>query len=110
MAKSKNTSLNPAITALTGDALRAYAAEMNAIALGKRKFVDDIVQYMNESKPKHCLVLVGLKGTGKTTGLLQAIAALDAFDDTVLLTVAADVTVSREDMKTAIKVLGADAR
>ena len=48
---------------------------------------------MNESKPKHCLVLVGLKGTGKTTGLLQAIASLDAFDDTVLLTVAADVTV-----------------
>lgn len=34
MAKSNNTSLNSAITALTGDALRAYAAEMDAIALG----------------------------------------------------------------------------
>ena len=34
MVKSNNTSLNPAITALTGDALRAYAEEMNAIALG----------------------------------------------------------------------------
>lgn len=35
MAKSKNTSLNLAITALTGDTLRAYAEEMNAIALGR---------------------------------------------------------------------------
>ena len=43
MAKSKNTSLNPAITALTGDALRVYAEEMGAIALRKRNFVDDIV-------------------------------------------------------------------
>lgn len=110
MTKSNKPQVHPAVTAYTGDALRVYAAEMGIAALEKRSFVNEIVQYMNGHGAMRCFALIGLKGTGKTTGLLQAIAELDAYDDAVLLCIDANATLSRAEMNSAIQAFCEDVR
>lgn len=81
------------IKLFTGDSLKALVQASSIHRLRQRDFVTDVINYCR-MPANYCLAISGLRGVGKTTGILQAIADLDDYADCAYVTIdmLADVT------------------
>ena len=71
----------------TGTALRQQVnAQLGTIA-HSRKFVTDLYSLVTSPIENRIIGVAGLRGTGKTTGLLQCIRQLNCYEDTVLIAI-----------------------
>lgn len=68
----------------TGDALRTYIADSGVSVLKKRDSLESVEDYLR-GREKRVLGLCGLRRTGRTTLLYQAIDALGLYEDSLLL-------------------------
>lgn len=70
----------------TGDTLREFVMAQKMKSFKKRDFVAGILEYCKGDLDR-VLSISGLRGTGKTTGLQQAIIELDDYDNTVFINI-----------------------
>lgn len=74
------------IDAFTGNELRQYINNIGIAKLKERDFVQGIVEYCSHPVNR-VLSISGLRGTGKTTGVLQAIDRMNIYDSSVFITI-----------------------
>lgn len=85
----------------TGDALRNYVQNSGVCKLKHRDFVGAILEY-DKCTSNRVLSISGLRGTGKTTGILQSISILDMYDDTVFISIDAMADIDCSDLRNLI--------
>lgn len=95
----KDVSISILLTHYTGDILRKYIKSFGALKYKERNFVKTIEHYVTKSKSHRVLSISGLKGTGKTTGILQGLYKLNRFEDIVYISVQADSNPEATDIK-----------
>lgn len=92
-SKAKNN-----VSIYTGSRLKSFVNETKVGELSRRNFVKSVYSYCL-SENKRILMLSGLRGTGKTTGLLQVIRDLNDYDNTVYISFSLnDTTVVISDL------------
>lgn len=69
----------------TGEKLREFVQSSGVTSLKHRDFVKQVGIYCNNLKEKRILAISGLRGTGKTTGLLQAIEVIQKYENTAFI-------------------------
>lgn len=82
----KKQSTSMIIDEYTSDNLRNYIKNSGTLQLKQRDFVKAITEYCN-GREVRVLSISGLRGTGKTTGILQAINEINQYDNTVLINI-----------------------
>lgn len=70
----------------TGNRLKSFVYNSGVIKFKHRNFVRAINEYLG-SRENRVLSISGLRGTGKTTGLIQAILALNDYDNVVFIVI-----------------------
>ena len=82
----------------TGDSLKRYIDAMGIPSLKERDFVKGIGEYLKKTHNK-VYSISGLRGVGKTTGILQAIANLDAYPSSVYITIDETASMDCKDLR-----------
>lgn len=83
---TKNKRHNALTYEYTGDSLRELCLRYKVDKLKSRDFVKAIKEYSNLNELR-ILAISGLRGTGKTTGILQAIYDMNLFNEAVFITI-----------------------
>ena len=94
----KKKSINNALIEKTGTELKQYIENTRYTDLEERDFVSCVYHYLTKSHSNRVLSISGLRGTGKTTGILQAIARLNDYDNTVFLSINAGANINSQDL------------
>lgn len=80
---------------LTGKTLEDYCSAFLTGIDKRRDFVSAILEYISSPESnRRVLAISGLKGTGKTTGVFQAIQNISNYNNTLLISVEDDVDIS----------------
>ena len=74
------------IDAFTGDEIKQNINNLGIAKLKERDFVQGIIEYCSHPVNR-VLSISGLRGTGKTTGVLQAIDRMNIYDNCVFITI-----------------------
>ena len=82
---------NRRIKCLTGSELKQFVDNRTINAKNKRRFVDNIIFYLNSNDNK-VYGVVGLRGIGKTTGMMQAMKYINNYDDVLFINILAPVS------------------
>lgn len=69
----------------TGEKLRKLVKSSGVLNLKHRDFVKQVEIYCSNIKEKRLLAISGLRGTGKTTGILQSIEVLQKYEKTAFI-------------------------
>ena len=82
---------NRRIKCLTGSELKQFVDNRTINAKNKRRFVDNIIFYLNSNDNK-VYGVVGLRGIGKTTGMMQAMKYINNYDDVLFINILTPVS------------------
>ena len=82
----------------TGIKLQNHIQNSNISQLKNRDFVAAIIEYC-KSKENRVLSISGLRGTGKTTGVLQAIEKLNCFNEIVFINIDENANMNCLDLR-----------
>ena len=85
----------------TSNALKQYIDNSGSLNLKSRDFVNAIIEYC-KSNEKRVLSISGLRGTGKTTGIIQSINKLGDFNNTVFINIDATAEMTCLDLRNLI--------
>lgn len=83
---------------LTGSKLKKYVEKHLKGLDEERDFVKRVVKYCRSSENMKVYCIPGLPSTGKTTGLLQAIRKLGAYDKSMYLSVSEEIEIEFADL------------
>lgn len=86
----------------TGEELKTYSNHMLIDIQEERDFVKAVNQYII-SKENRVLAIAGLRGTGKTVGILQAIRNLNDYDNSGYLIINQDSGISCSELRDMIE-------
>ena len=95
------------VLSFTGSDLKSYI-ETSGISEynGERDFVTQVVDYCNnwdKNRKRFVLGIAGLRGVGKTVGMLQAINRLNQYNDTLFITLDRDKVIDIEKIYDIIR-------
>lgn len=79
------------INAFTGNSLINLCSNYLVDIKAERDFVNSIRGYINSTKFNKVISICGLRGVGKTVGLLQVIRSLNCYEDIVFLNITKEV-------------------
>lgn len=82
------------ITWYTGKNLKNYCDNFLYSIFNERDFVDTIRNMLNNKKFNRVISVSGLRGVGKTVGLLQVITSLKCYNDIVFLNIDREIDCS----------------
>lgn len=85
----------------TGTSLKSYIASMGVAGLKERDFVKGIAEYLKDKNTK-VYSISGLRGVGKTTGVLQSIADLDEYDHSVYVIIDETASMDCRDLRSLL--------
>lgn len=85
----------------TGEKLRQFINASNINDFKKRDFVEAILEYV-KAKENRVLSISGLRGTGKTTGILQAIFSIDNYRNAVYISIDETANMNCLDLRNLI--------
>lgn len=97
----KNTGTS--IRVYTGMGLKDFIEETNINEYNKRDFVTTVVKYFNDSALKKVVGVQGLRGVGKTVGVLQALCELNKYDKSAYVIVKDNTSI--EDVESIVNEL-----
>lgn len=83
----KNRKTKIVVDEYTDNALHRHILNSGVLQYNSRDFVQAIIDYCKNKENSRVLSISGLRGTGKTTGILQAINKLSDLNNTVLITI-----------------------
>ena len=82
----KSEQHNMVLEEYTGEELKRFIEAKGVLGYKHRDFVDGIEEYCL-SKERRVLSISGLRGVGKTTGVLQAIHIINNYEESVFLSI-----------------------
>ena len=84
--RTKGKTTVPAFESYVGDSLRVFTRTAISMVKNNRAFVSELISNIQRF-PNYILSVSGLRNTGKTVGMLCAIAALDLYDSAVFINI-----------------------
>lgn len=90
----------------TGEELRNFVISSGVMELNKRDFVNGLIHYCTIENLFRAIGLSGLRGTGKTTGLLQCIGEIEDYTNTVFITIDTKKGISCDKLKDILYEIG----
>lgn len=96
----KNSSKGSSVTFYTGDKLKIFIDRFLSGIKYERSFVSSIKNYIRNSSSNKVVAISGLRGVGKTVGLLQVLRFINNYNDSVFINI--DREISCEDLKSLI--------
>lgn len=79
------------INVFTGDSLVSLCNNYLSDIYAERDFVSSIRSYINSNKSNKVVSICGLRGVGKTVGLLQVVRGLNNYGNTVFLNITKEI-------------------
>lgn len=77
----------------TGERLRKLVQSSGVLNLKHRDFIKQIEIYCMNTNEKRLLAISGLRGTGKTTGILQSIEVIQKYESTAFIVIDSEISV-----------------